>query len=166
MPITPWPRLLQPLRQASRRSIYGFAPVCHRLEPVREANGVLWINDSKATNVDSVYYALESMTRPVVWIAGGTDKGNDYEPLKAFARAKVHTLVCMGADNTKLIEEFTGVVPEVVSTGSLDAAMEAAKAAAQPGDAVLLSPACASFDLFKNYENRGELFKAWVNEKA
>ena len=149
-----------------RRSIYGFAPVCHRLEPVREANGVLWINDSKATNVDSVYYALESMTRPVVWIAGGTDKGNDYEPLKAFARAKVHTLVCMGADNTKLIEEFTGVVPEVVSTGSLDAAMEAAKAAAQPGAAVLLSPACASFDLFKNYENRGELFKAWVNEKA
>ena len=105
------------------------------------------------------------MTRPVVWIAGGTDKGNDYEPLKAFARAKVHTLVCMGADNTKLIEEFTGVVPEVVSTGSLDAAMEAAKAAAQPGDAVLLSPACASFDLFKNYENRGELFKAWVNER-
>ena len=98
------------------------------------------------------------MTRPVVWIAGGTDKGNDYEPLKAFARAKVHTLVCMGADNSKLIEEFTGVVPEVVSTGSLDAA--------QPGDAVLLSPACASFDLFKNYENRGELFKAWVNEKA
>ena len=149
-----------------RRSIYGFAPVCHRLEPVRESGGVLWINDSKATNVDSVYYALESMTRPVVWIAGGTDKGNDYEPLKAFARAKVHTLVCMGADNTKLIEEFTGVVPEVVSTGSLDAAMEAAKAAAQPGDAVLLSPACASFDLFKNYENRGELFKAWVNEKA
>lgn len=149
-----------------RRSIYGFAPVCHRLEPVRESGGVLWINDSKATNVDSVYYALESMTRPVVWIAGGTDKGNDYEPLKAFARAKVHTLVCMGADNSKLIEEFTGVVPEVVSTGSLDAAMEAAKAAAQPGDAVLLSPACASFDLFKNYENRGELFKAWVNEKA
>ena len=149
-----------------RRSIYGFAPVCHRLEPVRESGGVLWINDSKATNVDSVYYALESMTRPVVWIAGGTDKGNDYEPLKAFARTKVHTLVCMGADNTKLIEEFTGVVPDVVSTGSLDAAMEAAKAAAHPGDAVLLSPACASFDLFKNYENRGELFKAWVNEKA
>ena len=149
-----------------RRSIYGFTPVCHRLEPVRESGGVLWINDSKATNVDSVYYALESMTRPVVWIAGGTDKGNDYEPLKAFARTKVHTLVCMGADNTKLIEEFTGVVPDVVSTGSLDAAMEAAKAAAQPGDAVLLSPACASFDLFKNYENRGELFKAWVNEKA
>ena len=149
-----------------RQSLGDFEGVEHRLEKVVRVRGVDYINDSKATNVDSVYYALESMTRPVVWIAGGTDKGNDYEPLKAFARAKVHTLVCMGADNTKLIEEFTGVVPEVVSTGSLDAAMEAAKAAAQPGDAVLLSPACASFDLFKNYENRGELFKAWVNEKA
>ena len=149
-----------------RSSIYDFAPVEHRLEPAGEIGGVTYINDSKATNVDSTWYALESMKRPVVWIAGGTDKGNDYEPLKRFAREKVHTLVCMGADNTKLIEEFTGVVPEVVSTGSLDAAMEAAKAAAQPGDAVLLSPACASFDLFKNYENRGELFKAWVNEKA
>ena len=149
-----------------RRSLYGFAPVEHRLEPVRESGGVLWINDSKATNVDSVYYALESMKRPVVWIAGGTDKGNDYGPLKDFAREKVHTLVCMGVDNAKLLREFTGVVPEVISTDSLDAAMTAAKAAARPGDAVLLSPACASFDLFKNYENRGELFKAWVNEKA
>ena len=151
---------------AIRRSLYGFAPVEHRLEPVRESGGVLWINDSKATNVDSVYYALESMKRPVVWIAGGTDKGNDYGPLKDFAREKVHTLVCMGVDNAKLLREFTGVVPEVISTDSLDAAMTAAKAAARPGDAVLLSPACASFDLFKNYENRGELFKAWVNEKA
>ena len=149
-----------------RRSLYDFAPVEHRLEPVAEKGGVLWINDSKATNVDSVYYALESMKRPVVWIAGGTDKGNDYGPLKDFAREKVHTLVCMGIDNAKLLREFTGVVPEVISTDSLDAAMTAAKAAARPGDAVLLSPACASFDLFKNYENRGELFKAWVNEKA
>lgn len=151
---------------AIRRSIYAFAPVEHRLEPVREADGVLWINDSKATNVDSVYYALESMARPVVWIAGGTDKGNDYTPLKAFAREKVHTLVCLGVDNAKLVEEFTGVVPAVVPTGSLDEAMAAAKAAARPGDAVLLSPACASFDLFRNYEERGKLFKAWVNEKA
>ena len=149
-----------------RKSLYAFAPVEHRLEPVAEKDGVLWINDSKATNVDSVYYALESMTRPVVWIAGGTDKGNDYEPLKAFARAKVHTLVCMGLDNAKLVREFTGVVPEVVSTDSLEAAMTASKAAARPGDAVLLSPACASFDLFRNYENRGELFKNWVEEKA
>jgi len=86
--------------------------------------------------------------------------------LKAFAREKVHTLVCMGLDNAKLMREFSGVVPEVISTDSLDAAMTAAKAAARSGDVVLLSPACASFDLFKNYENRGELFKAWVNEKA
>ena len=152
--------------ESVRRSLYGFAPVEHRLEPVAERGGVLWINDSKATNVDSVYYALESMTRPVVWIAGGTDKGNDYTPLKEFARAKVHTLVCMGLDNEKLVREFTGVVPEVVSTSSLDEAMTAAKRAARSGDAVLLSPACASFDLFRNYENRGELFKAWVMEKA
>ena len=146
------------------RSIYAFSPVVHRLEPVKEADGVLWINDSKATNVDSVWYALESMTRPVVWIAGGTDKGNDYEPLKQFAREKVHTLVCMGLDNAKLVRDFTGVVPTVVSTASLDEAMQAARQAARRGDVVLLSPACASFDLFKNYENRGELFKQWVAE--
>lgn len=149
-----------------RRALYAFDPVAHRLEPVGEVGGVEWINDSKATNVDSVYYALESMKRPVVWIAGGTDKGNDYGPLKEFARAKVHTLVCMGLDNDKLVREFTGVVPEVVSTDSFEAAMTAAKSAARPGDTVLLSPACASFDLFKNYENRGDLFRAWVNEKA
>ena len=150
--------------ESIRRSIYGFSPVEHRLEPAGEAGGVLYINDSKATNVDSVWYALESMTRPVVWIAGGTDKGNDYAPLKDFARAKVHTLVCMGLDNAKLLREFEGVVPQIISTASLDEAMRAAVAAAHEGDAVLLSPACASFDLFRNYENRGELFKAWVRE--
>ena len=149
-----------------RRSLYDFAPVEHRLEPVLEKGGVLWINDSKATNVDSVFYALESMTRPVVWIAGGTDKGNDYEPLKKFAREKVHTLVCMGLDNAKLVREFTGVIPEIISTDSLDAALTACKRAARPGDVVLLSPACASFDLFHNYEHRGELFKQWVREHA
>ncbi|MBE6210655.1 MAG: UDP-N-acetylmuramoyl-L-alanine--D-glutamate ligase [Rikenellaceae bacterium] len=148
--------------ESIRRSIYDFSPVEHRLEPVREVDGVLYINDSKATNVDSVWYALESMTRPVVWIAGGTDKGNDYSPLKEFARAKVKALICMGLDNEKLIRDFTGVVPQVVSTDSLDAAMHAAVAAAERGDVVLLSPACASFNLFKNYENRGELFKEWV----
>ena len=148
------------------RSIYDFAPVEHRLEPVAERGGVLWLNDSKATNVDSVWYALEGMKRPVVWIAGGTDKGNDYTPLKEFAREKVHTLVCMGLDNAKLLREFEGVVPRIVSTDSLDAAMHAAREAARPGDVVLLSPACASFDLFKNYENRGELFKEWVLKNA
>ena len=144
-------------------SIYDFSPVEHRLEPVAEIDGVQYINDSKATNVDSVWYALESMTRPVVWIAGGTDKGNDYTPLLEFARAKVHTLICMGVDNTKLERDFAGVIPTIVSTDSLDSAMRAAVAAAKSGDTVLLSPACASFDLFKNYCQRGELFKEWVN---
>ena len=146
------------------RSIYEFSPVEHRLEPAGERDGVQWINDSKATNVDSVWYALESMTRPVVWIAGGTDKGNDYNPLKGFAREKVKALICMGVDNEKLVREFEGVVPKVISTNTLDDAMRAAKAEATEGDVVLLSPACASFDLFKNYEQRGELFKQWVKE--
>ena len=137
-----------------------------KIEPAGEIGGVAYINDSKATNVDSTWYALESMKRPVVWIAGGTDKGNDYEPLKRFAREKVHTLVCMGIDNRKLVESFTGIIPEIISTDSLDAAMQAARKASRPGDVVLLSPACASFDLFKNYENRGELFKQWVAEHA
>ena len=148
------------------RSIYEFSPVEHRLEPAGEKDGVLWINDSKATNVDSVWYALESMTRPVVWIAGGTDKGNDYEPLKGFARQKVKALICMGVDNEKLVREFEGVVPRVISTSTLEDAMRAAKAEATQGDVVLLSPACASFDLFKNYEQRGELFKQWVKENV
>ncbi|MBQ2142156.1 MAG: UDP-N-acetylmuramoyl-L-alanine--D-glutamate ligase [Alistipes sp.] len=146
------------------KSIYDFCPVEHRLEPAGEKDGVKWINDSKATNVDSVWYALESMTRPTVWIAGGTDKGNDYEPLKEFARKKVKCLVCMGLDNEKLVKEFTGVVPQVVSCASLDEAMQAARDAAVEGDVVLLSPACASFDLFNNYEHRGQLFKQWVKE--
>lgn len=143
-------------------SIYDFSPVEHRLEPVAEIDGVQYINDSKATNVDSVWYALESMTRPVVWIAGGTDKGNDYTPLIEFAREKVHTLICMGLDNSKLERDFAGVIPTIISTDSLDSAMRAAVAAAKSGDSVLLSPACASFDLFKNYCQRGELFKEWV----
>lgn len=150
--------------QQIERSIYAFSPVEHRLEPAGECGGIEWINDSKATNVDSVWYALQSMTRPTVWIAGGTDKGNDYEPLKAFAREKVKALICMGVDNKKLVDAFTGVVPTVVSTSSLDEAMRAAAAVAEAGDTILLSPACASFDLFKNYEQRGEMFKAWVKE--
>ena len=148
------------------RSIYDFAPVEHRLEPAGERDGVEWINDSKATNVDSVWYALESMTRPVVWIAGGTDKGNDYTPLKEFAQKKVKALVCMGLDNEKLVSEFSNIVPKVVSCSSLDDAMRAAQSLASDGDTVLLSPACASFDLFKNYEQRGELFKEWVRENV
>lgn len=143
-------------------SIYTFTPVEHRLEPAGEVRRVTYINDSKATNVDSVWYALDSMTRPVVWIAGGTDKGNDYAPLKDLVKKRVHTLVCMGKDNTALQSAFSGVVKKIISTDTFDSAMMAARKAAREGDIVLLSPACASFDLFKNYEDRGRQFKAWV----
>lgn len=147
-----------------KNSIYEFSPVEHRLEPSGEQNNILWINDSKATNVDSVWYALESMQRPTVWIAGGTDKGNDYAPLKEFARQKVKALICMGVDNSKLLRDFDGIVPVIRDCHTFDEAMSAARECASSGDAVLLSPACASFDLFKNYEERGRLFKEWVKE--
>ena len=144
-------------------TLYAFEGVEHRLERVCEIEGVEWINDSKATNVDSVWYALESMRRPTVWIAGGTDKGNDYEPLMEFVGKKVKALVCMGLNNTKLIDNFSGVVP-VYNTSSLEEAVEVCRQVAQSGDTVLLSPACASFDLFRNYEERGRLFKERVLE--
>ena len=147
-----------------KRSIYDFSPVEHRLEPAGERNGIRWINDSKATNVDSVWYALESMQQPTVWIAGGTDKGNDYTPLKEFARRKVKALICMGLDNAKLKRDFDGIIPVIEDCSSLDEAMRAAERHATKGDTVLLSPACASFDLFRNYEERGRLFKEWVKE--
>ena len=147
-----------------KRSIYDFSPVEHRLEPAGKRDDIEWVNDSKATNVDSVWYALESMKRPTVWIAGGTDKGNDYTPLKEFARRKVKALVCMGVDNSKLLREFDGIVPKIYDCKSLDEAMRAARNEARSGDTVLLSPACASFDLFRNYEERGRLFKEWVKE--
>ena len=121
-----------------------------------------YINDSKATNVDSAWYALESMTRPTVWIVGGTDKGSSYAPLFDLAQKKVHTLICMGVDNKRLEESFTGVVPNIISCNSFEEAMEAVVRSAKEGDTVLLSPACASFDLFKNYEDRGRQFKEAV----
>ena len=144
------------------RTLRAFEGVEHRLEKCGEIDGVTYVNDSKATNVDSVWYALESMTRPVVWIAGGTDKGNDYARLYELAEAKVKTLVCMGVDNGKLLKAFDGRIGKIVDTHSLDEAMAAARRNAGTGDVVLLSPACASFDLFKNYEDRGRQFKEWV----
>ena len=146
------------------RSLYEFAAIEHRLEPVGEFGGVQYINDSKATNVDSVWYALESMTRPTVWIAGGTDKGNDYTPLYDFAKRSVHTLVCMGVDNEKLERSFADIVPTIISCHSFEEAMQVAVRSAREGDAVLLSPACASFDLFKSYIHRGNEFKRWIAE--
>lgn len=143
-------------------TLYSFGGVEHRMEPAGEIDGVEYINDSKATNVDSAWYALESMRRPTIWIAGGTDKGNDYGPLKDFARDKVKALVCMGVDNGKLKEAFKDIIPLIYDTHSLEEAMEMCHSLACEGDAVLLSPACASFDLFRNYEDRGEQFKEWI----
>ena len=140
----------------------SFQGIEHRLEFVREVEGVRYINDSKATNVDAVWYALESMKTPVVWIAGGTDKGNDYAPLQDFVREKVHTLICLGVENQKLIRDFGGLVKNVVEVHSAQEAVAQARHFAHNGDTVLLSPACASFDLFKNYEDRGCQFKEAV----
>ena len=146
------------------RSLYDFEAIEHRLEPVGTKDDIEYINDSKATNVDSAWYALESMTRPTVWIVGGTDKGSSYAPLFDLAKKKVHTLVCMGVDNARLEKEFSGVVPNIISCHTFEDAMQAVVRSARKGDTVLLSPACASFDLFKNYEHRGREFKAWVNK--
>lgn len=146
------------------KTVEAFAGVEHRLESSGEIDGVEYINDSKATNVDSVWYALESMNRPVVWIAGGTDKGNDYSSLLPLVESRVKALVCMGVDNSKLLDFFDDHVDVIVSTDSMSEAMSEARSLAQEGDVVLLSPACASFDLFNNYEHRGELFKQWVAE--
>ena len=147
-----------------RGSLATFEPIEHRLEPVLSIKDVLYINDSKATNVDSAWYALECQTRPVVWIVGGTDKGNDYSVLKELVLDKVKAIVCLGVDNTKIHEAFEGIVGKenMVDTLSAEAAVKAASGFASPGDVVLLSPCCASFDLFSCYEDRGEQFKAAV----
>ncbi len=134
----------------------------HRMETVAVSDGITWVNDSKATNVDSVYYALQAMDTPVVWLAGGTDKGNDYTPLLDLARRKVRTLICIGQDNQKLVEAFRPHVPQILEADGAAAAVRLARDAARPGDTVLLSPACASFDRFRNYMDRGEQFKAAV----
>jgi len=143
-----------------RESLQTFASVEHRLEKLPfTVRGVEYINDSKATNVNSTWYALESMTDNVIWIAGGTDKGNEYETLFDLVSEKVKALICLGVDNTKLIESFNGRVPVLVETKSMQEAVEKAYELSQKGDTVLLSPACASFDLFKNYVDRGVQFK-------
>lgn len=137
----------------------------HRMQPVATVKGVEYINDSKATNVDAVFYALEAMRKPVVWIAGGVDKGNDYLQLDEVV-SKVRALVCLGKDNRKLREAFKSAIPLIYETSSMQDAIERAKAVARAGDVVLLSPACASFDLFRNYEDRGEQFSRIVLELA
>ena len=147
-----------------RNSLATFAPIEHRLEPVLSIKDVLYINDSKATNIDSAWYALECQKKPVVWIVGGTDKGNDYSILADLVKEKVKAIVCLGIDNAKIHAAFEGIVGKdnMADTHSAEEAVKVASKFAQAGDVVLLSPCCASFDLFKNYEDRGEKFKQAV----
>ena len=148
--------------EAIRNGLATFQAVEHRLEKVLSIKDVLYINDSKATNVDAAWYALECQTRPVVWIVGGTDKGNDYSTLIPLAKEKVKAMICMGLDNHKFHESFEGIVPEIHDVTSASDAVKLAHSLATAGDCVLLSPCCASFDLFKNYEDRGRQFKEAV----
>jgi UDP-N-acetylmuramoylalanine--D-glutamate ligase len=145
-----------------REAVQTFENLEHRMEPVANVRGVEFINDSKATNVNSTWYALESMTKPTVLILGGIDKGNDYSLLSDLASEKVKAIVCMGIDNSKIHQAFEGKVASIVDTASAADAVNAAFRLATVGDVVLLSPACASFDLFKNYEDRGLQFKEAV----
>jgi len=145
-----------------RESMADFKGVEHRLERFLKVHGIEFINDSKATNVNSTWYALESVHKPIVWIAGGVDKGNDYSMLKGLANEKVKAIVCLGKNNAKIREAFADCVGDIVETSSMEEAVKAAYYLARNGDTVLLSPACASFDLFENYEDRGTQFKEQV----
>ena len=147
-----------------RESLSGFKGVEHRLEHFLKVHGISFVNDSKATNVNSTWYALESLNKPMVWIAGGVDKGNDYESLKPLAKEKVKAIICLGVDNKKIIKAFSGIVPDILETQDMKEAVRSAYYLAKNGETVVLSPACASFDLFENYEDRGRQFKMAVRE--
>lgn len=147
-----------------RNSLRTFSPIEHRLEPVLSVRNVLYINDSKATNIDSAWYALECQTSPVIWIVGGKDKGNDYSILDDLVKKKVKAIVCMGVDNSKIHAAYEKFGLPMVDTGSADEAVRESAKLASPGDVVLLSPCCASFDLFDNYEVRGRKFKDAVRK--
>ncbi len=149
---------------AIAQALETFQNAEHRLQPVGVAKEVTYINDSKATNVDAVWYALEGIKQPIIWIAGGVDKGNDYKMLEDLAREKVKVLVCLGKDNEKLKQAFGRIIPIIAETTSIEYAVRLSRSLAVPGDVVLLSPACASFDLFDNYEHRGQRFKEAVEK--
>ncbi|MBX2888619.1 MAG: UDP-N-acetylmuramoyl-L-alanine--D-glutamate ligase [Ferruginibacter sp.] len=149
-------------KEKIREALQTFESLEHRMEPVGQVRGVEFINDSKATNINSTWFALESMNKPVILILGGVDKGNDYEVLKDLVKEKVKAIVCMGTDNRKIHEAFGNIVSLMVNTSNAEEAVNAAFHFANNGDVVLLSPACASFDLFKNYEDRGKQFKQAV----
>ena len=155
-------RIVDVRKETIRESLQDFQNIEHRLEFVASINGVEFINDSKATNVNSAWYALESMEKPTVWICGGQDKGNDYNELTEIVKSRVKAIVCLGVDNKKIIKAFEGLVETIVETKTAAEAVAASYKLAKKGDAVLLSPACASFDLFQNYEDRGMQFKGAV----
>ncbi|NLP57372.1 UDP-N-acetylmuramoyl-L-alanine--D-glutamate ligase [Lutibacter sp. B1] len=156
--------LLKVRKDTIRESLEDFEGAEHRLESVLKINGVQYINDSKATNVNATFYALESMQTPTVWIVGGVDKGNDYMDLMPLVREKVKAIICLGIDNQKIVQTFSNVVDLIVETAGAEEAVKVAYKIAEKGDTVLLSPACASFDLFENYEDRGNQFKQAVRE--
>jgi UDP-N-acetylmuramoylalanine--D-glutamate ligase len=155
-------RIVDVRKEIIRESLQDFQNIEHRLEFVASINGIEFINDSKATNVNSTWYALESMEKPVVWICGGQDKGNDYNELSDLVKQRVKAIICLGKDNSKIVEAFKGLVDTIVETDSASDAVAASYKIGKKGDVVLLSPACASFDLFQNYEDRGMQFKAAV----
>lgn len=156
--------LLKIRKATIRESLEGFQGAEHRLEQVLTINKVQYINDSKATNVNATYYALESMNTPTVWIVGGVDKGNDYKALFPFVNEKVKAIICLGKDNEPLFDAFGNMVENIIETQSMSEAVQIAYKIAASGEAVLLSPACASFDLFENYEDRGHQFKNAVRQ--
>lgn len=151
-------------KESIRESLKSFKSLEHRLEFVATVRGVDFINDSKATNINSVWFALESMNKPVVLIMGGIDKGNDYDVIRELVKEKVKAIICLGVDNSRIQEAFAGDVDSIVSTNNMQDAVRSAFLFTEKGDAVLLSPACASFDLFKNYEDRGRQFKEAVRD--
>jgi UDP-N-acetylmuramoylalanine--D-glutamate ligase len=154
--------LMDVRKESIRESFSNFQNAEHRLEFVQKVGGVDYINDSKATNVNSAWYALESMDRPVIWIAGGIDKGNNYADLKQLVKGKVKMIICLGLDNIKIHQAFQADVDLIINTSSAKEAVHVASKMAEQGDVVLLSPACASFDLFDSYEDRGRQFKEAV----
>lgn len=155
-------KILKISNESIRNSLMTFQAVEHRLEQVTEIDGVKFINDSKATNVNATYYALESMKQPTIWIVGGVDKGNDYTEIEDLVKKKVKAIVCLGIDNQKIIDFFQDKTELIYSTSSMKEAVKVSKSLAEKGNTVLLSPCCASFDLFNNYEDRGNQFKKEV----
>ena len=155
-------KLMQIRNATIRESLSNFQGVEHRLEKVLKIQNVQYINDSKATNVNASFFALDSMTTPTVWIVGGVDKGNDYHELMSLVNEKVKGIICLGVDNKKIIEAFGNVVDVMIEVDNMNDAVRMAQRMTEKGDTVLLSPACASFDLFENYEDRGRQFKQAV----